>query len=83
MRDEVKDMKRYMLAMRDGSSEALKIEESYGLDGYPPEIATTVLNARIAAKHEERERIVQIVVMDGRDWSLYPASVLYEALATK
>ena len=62
MRDEVKDMKRYMLAMRDGSSEALAIEERYGVDGYPPEIVTTVLNARINAKHEAREECVNAIL---------------------
>jgi len=62
MRDEIKDMRRYMLAMRHGSNEALTIEESYGLDGYPPEIVTTVLLARINAKHEAREECVNAIL---------------------
>ena len=61
MRNEIEDMKRYMKSMMDGGMEALAIEEKYGLDGYPPEIVTTVLNARVSAKHEERERIYQVI----------------------
>jgi hypothetical protein len=62
MRNEIEDMKRYMKSMMNGGMEALAIEEKYGLDGYPPEIVTTVLNARINAKHEAREECVNAIL---------------------
>ena len=73
--NEAKDRKEYFQAMIHGhTNTALKIEESYNLAGYPPEIVTTVLDARIDAKDEERERIVEIMLT--REWDKHPSTML-------
>ena len=60
------DHRNYYNAMVNGHTRTcLKIEEKYGLDGYPPEFVTTVLCARIEAELQERERIITLLTLIG------------------
>lgn len=46
------DLKKYGKMMQNGNSQgALLIEQRYGLDGYPPSIVSTALNALAEGKN--------------------------------
>ncbi len=50
-----KDLDRYWDGMKSGDWETcLNIERKYGLDGYPPDVVTTALQAKADGKDMEK-----------------------------
>lgn len=65
-KNPAEDGKRYYKAMMSGNTHAaLQIEKDYGLDGYPPEIVSHVLQVASNIAISEQDRCARVAY----DWA--------------